>query len=148
MVTALHGAIANPNVLGQQGDDFYALREYVVGDDLRRVHWPPPLGDELMVRHDEMPWQDRTTVILDVRRASHSAAPLERAVSAVASVITASAREDHLTRFMASDNVDSGLGSGIAHNEAILEYLAPRRRRPRLVPPGARHTDAPTRAAS
>ena len=25
---------------------------------------------------------------------------------------------------MASDGVDSGLGSGIAHNEAILEYLA------------------------
>jgi hypothetical protein len=45
-------------------------------------------------------------------------------VSAAASVITASAHEDQLTRFMASDAVDSGLGSGIAHNEAILEYLA------------------------
>jgi uncharacterized protein (DUF58 family) len=120
-----HGATANPNVLGQQGDDFYSLREYVVGDDLRRVHWPSTARrDELMVRHDEMPWQDRTTVVLDVRRASHSAASLERAVSAAASVITASAHEDHLTRFMASDDVDSGLGSGIAHNEAILEYLA------------------------
>src|SRR5262249_37065744 len=68
-----HGATANPNVLGQQGDDFYSLREYVVGDDLRRVHWPSTARrDELMVRHDEMPWQDRTTVVLDVRRASHS----------------------------------------------------------------------------
>jgi uncharacterized protein (DUF58 family) len=120
-----HGAMANPNVLGQQGDDFYSLREYVVGDDLRRVHWPSTARrDELMVRHDEMPWQDRTTVVLDVRRASHSAASLERAVSAAASVITASAHEDQLTRFMASDAVDSGLGSGIAHNEAVLEYLA------------------------
>ena len=70
-----------------QGDDFYALREYVVGDDLRRVHWPSTARrDELMVRHDEMPWQDRTTVVLDVRRASHTAASLERAVSAAASV--------------------------------------------------------------
>jgi uncharacterized protein (DUF58 family) len=120
-----HGAAANPNVLGQQGDDFYSLREYVVGDDLRRVHWPSTARmDELMVRHDEMPWQDRTTIVLDVRRASHSAPSLERAVSAAASVITASAREEHLIRFMASDAVDSGLGSGIAHNEAILEYLA------------------------
>jgi uncharacterized protein (DUF58 family) len=120
-----HGAVANPNVLGQQGDDFYSLREYVVGDDLRRVHWPSTARrDELMVRHDEMPWQDRTTVVLDVRRASHSAASLERAVSAAASVVTAAAGEEHLTRFMASDAVDSGLGSGMAHNEAILEYLA------------------------
>jgi uncharacterized protein (DUF58 family) len=120
-----HGAAANPNVLGQQGDDFYSLREYVVGDDLRRVHWPSTARlDELMVRHDEMPWQDRTTIVLDVRRASHTTASLERGVSAAASVINASAHDDHLTRFMASDGVDSGLGSGIAHNEAILEYLA------------------------
>ena len=29
-----------PNHLGRTGEDFYALRPYVVGDDLRRVHWP------------------------------------------------------------------------------------------------------------
>jgi uncharacterized protein (DUF58 family) len=120
-----HGSASYMNVLGQQGDDFYALREYVVGDDLRRVHWPSTARrDELMVRHDEMPWQDRTTVVLDVRRASHTAASLERAVSAAASVITATAREQHLTRFLASDGVDSNLGTGMAHSEAILEYLA------------------------
>jgi uncharacterized protein (DUF58 family) len=120
-----HGAASNLNVLGQQGDDFYALREYVVGDDLRRVHWPSTARrDELMVRHEEMPWQDRTTVVLDVRRASHTAASLERAVSAAASVITATGREQHLTRFLASDGVDSNLGAGMVHNEAILEYLA------------------------
>jgi uncharacterized protein (DUF58 family) len=120
-----HGAAANPYALGRQGDDFYALREYVVGDDLRRVHWPSTARrDELMMRHDEMPWQARTTVVLDVRRASHSAASLERAVSAAASVMTAAARAQHLTRFLASDSVDSSLGSGIAHTEGIMEYLA------------------------
>ena len=42
------------------GDDFYALREYVVGDDLRRVHWPSSARhDELMVRQDEIPWHGR-----------------------------------------------------------------------------------------
>ena len=30
----------HPNALGRAGEDFYALRAYVVGDDLRRVHWP------------------------------------------------------------------------------------------------------------
>ena len=120
-----HGARRQPARLGRQGDDFYALREYVVGDDLRRVHWPSTARrDELMVRHDEMPWQARTTVVLDVRRASHTAASLERAVSAAASVMTAAARAQHLTRFLASDDVDTALGSGIAHTEGIMEYLA------------------------
>ena len=65
----LGSAVPPPHALGRQGDDFYALREYVVGDDLRRVHWPSTARhDELMVRQDEMPWQDRTTVVLDVRR--------------------------------------------------------------------------------
>src|SRR5262249_57549786 len=95
------------------------------GGDGGGVDWPATARrDELMVRHEEMPWQDRTTVVLDVRRASHTAASLERAVSAAASVITATAREQHLTRFLASDGVDSNLGTGMVHNEAILEYLA------------------------
>ena len=120
-----HGAAANPNALGRQGDDFYALREYVVGDDLRRVHWASTARmDELMVRHDEMPWQDRTTVVLDVRRASHTAASMERAVSAAASIVTAVAREQHLMRFLASDGVDSSTGTGMAHIEGVMEYLA------------------------
>jgi uncharacterized protein (DUF58 family) len=120
-----HGAAANPFALGRHGDDFYALREYVVGDDLRRVHWRSTARmDELMVRHDEMPWQARTTVVLDARRAAHTATSLERAVSAAASVVSAVAREQHLVRFVASDGVDSSLGTGLAHTEAIMEHLA------------------------
>ena len=61
-------APSNPTSLGRTGEDFYALRPYVVGDDLRRVHWPSTARhDELMVRQDELPWQGRTTVLLDVR---------------------------------------------------------------------------------
>ncbi len=58
----------HPNALGRGGEDFYALRHYVVGDDLRRVHWPSTARhDELMVRQDELPWQGRATVLVDVR---------------------------------------------------------------------------------
>jgi uncharacterized protein (DUF58 family) len=96
-----------------------------VGDDLRRVHWPSTARrDELMVRHDVMPWQARTTVVLDVRRASHTAASLERAVSAAASVVTSAAEAQHLVRFLASDGADSSLGSGGAHKDGIMEHLA------------------------
>ena len=69
---------AAPHALGRTGDDFYALRPYVVGDDLRRIHWPSTARhDELLVRQQEQPWQGRTTVVLDVRRAAHDAASFE-----------------------------------------------------------------------
>ncbi|MGH9086046.1 MAG: DUF58 domain-containing protein, partial [Acidimicrobiales bacterium] len=62
-----------PNSLGRTGEDFYALRPYTVGDDLRRVHWPSSARhDELLVRQNELPWQGRTTVLLDVRKAAHA----------------------------------------------------------------------------
>lgn len=119
------GNVVHHRAIGRQGDEFYALREYVVGDDLRRVHWPSTARhDELMVRQDEMPWQDRTTVVLDVRRVSHTEESLERAVSAAASVVTAAYRAQHHLRLLASDGVDAGLGNSIGHVEAIMEYLA------------------------
>jgi uncharacterized protein (DUF58 family) len=119
------GEVVHHRSLGRQGDEFYALREYVVGDDLRRVHWPSTARhDALMVRQDEMPWQDRTTVVLDVRRASHSEASLERAVSAAASIVTTAYRSQHHLRLLGTDGVDSGIGNSLGHVEAIMEYLA------------------------
>ena len=48
------------------GEDFFTLREYQQGDDLRRVHWPSSAKrDELMIRQLEMPWQSRALVVLD-----------------------------------------------------------------------------------
>ena len=119
------GTAVHHRSIGRQGDEFYSLREYVVGDDLRRVHWRSTArNDELMVRQDEMPWQDRTTVVLDVRRAAHSDESIERAVSAAASVVTAAFRFQHHLRLVSSDGVDAGLGNSLGHVEAIMEYLA------------------------
>ena len=40
------------------GEDFFTLREYQQGDDLRRVHWPSSAKrDDLMIKQLEMPWQ-------------------------------------------------------------------------------------------
>ena len=80
----------HPNALGRAGDDFYALRPYQVGDDLRRVHWPATAhNDELMIRQHELPWQERTTVLLDVRATAHVRESFELAVSAAASILNA-----------------------------------------------------------
>ena len=72
------------------GDEFYALRPYVVGDELRRVNWRATArNDELMVRTDERPRTGRTTVVLDRRAAAYSNEGFERAVSATLSALIA-----------------------------------------------------------
>lgn len=54
------------------GEDFFTMREYQQGDDLRRVHWPTSAKrDELMIRQLEMPWQSRAFVVLDPDAASY-----------------------------------------------------------------------------
>lgn len=115
----------HPNALASNGDDFYALRPYVIGDDLRRVHWKSSARtEELLVRQDEMPWQGRATVILDGRRGSHSDESFERAVSAAASVILACARRHYLVRLVTTTGADSHFGAGGAHVENLLELLS------------------------
>jgi uncharacterized protein (DUF58 family) len=114
-----------PNSLGRSGEDFYALRPYVVGDDLRRVHWPSSARhDELLVRQNELPWQGRTTILLDVRRTAHSGDSLEVAVSAAASIVAATARRSDLIRLVTSAGSDSDFAPGTDHVEAIMDHLA------------------------
>ncbi len=120
-----HAGAEHPNAVARLGEDFYALRPYIVGDDLRRVHWPSTARhDELMVRQDELPWQGRATVLLDVRRGAHTPESLELAVSATASIITACWRRRDLARLLVTDGTDSGFAAGHPHVEAIMEYLA------------------------
>jgi uncharacterized protein (DUF58 family) len=115
----------HPTALSWTGEDFYALREYQTGDDLRRVHWPTTAKlDELMIRQDEMPWQGRATVVLDLRRDVHTRQSLEVAVSAAASILNASWRRQSLVRLVDSEGFDSGFAEGHAHREAVLEHLA------------------------
>lgn len=114
-----------PNSLGRSGEDFYALRPYVVGDDLRRVHWPSSARhDELLVRQNELPWQGRTTVLLDVRKSAHRGDSLEVAVSAAASIVAATARRSDLIRLITTAGSDSDFAPGSDHVDAIMEHLA------------------------
>ncbi|MDP1819301.1 MAG: DUF58 domain-containing protein [Acidimicrobiales bacterium] len=113
------------NSLGRTGEEFYALRPYAVGDDLRRIHWPTSARqDELLVRQNELPWQGRTTVLLDVRTAAHDGESLELAVSAAASIVTATARRQDLVRLITTAGSDSDFAPGTDHVQAIMEHLA------------------------
>lgn len=120
-----HAGADHPTALAASGEDFYALREYEVGDDLRRVHWKASARlDELMIRQEEMPWQGRVTVLLDLRRGVHTDESLELVLSAAASVVSACWRHRSLVRLVSTDGVDSGFAAGHGHVEAILEHLA------------------------
>ena len=120
-----HAGADHPTALGATGDDFYALRAYEMGDDLRRVHWPSTARlDELMIRQLEMPWQGRATVLLDVRGRSHNEESLELAVSAAASIVTASWGRGSLLRLVTTGGLDTGFAAGHQHVESIMEELA------------------------
>ncbi len=80
---------------------FDSLREYVVGDELRRVHWRTSARvGELMVRENVDTSLPRIVVLLDNRAAAHPdridgvAESFESACEAAASVVTAAVRED------------------------------------------------------
>ena len=98
------------------GEDFYTLREYQRGDDLRRIHWPSSAKtEELMIRQLETPWQSRALVLLDVRQSAYeSADAFETAVSGAASVIT------HLVR----SGFDADLWAGDANIIDASRYSA------------------------
>jgi len=119
------GGARRATAIGSAGDDFYALRPWVVGDDLRRVHWPSTARrDELMVRQHDVPWQGRATVVLDVRPQHYDDDSLEQAVSAAASIAAGSGQGGALVRLVTTDGSDTGFGAGPAHLDAILERLA------------------------
>ncbi len=80
---------AKPAYHQQGGEDFFTLREYQDGDDLRRVHWPSSAKrDELLIRQLEVPWQSRALVLLDHRaRAYTHPDAFEHAVRGAASAV-------------------------------------------------------------
>ena len=119
------GGTVTQSSFGPSGDEFHALRPYVVGDDLRRVHWKSSARtEELLIRQDELPWQGRATVVVDLRATVHTDASFEAAMSAAASIATACLGAGLELRLLGTDGVDTGHGAGRGHLDTILEHLA------------------------
>lgn len=109
------------------------VREYRLGDDLRRVHWRSSARTgELMVRREEEPWQARCTLFIDNRAAAHRGtgpdSSLERAVTAAASIAVHLSRLGFQVRLVDADGgqFDHGLHQGDVrtHARPVLEHLA------------------------
>ncbi len=111
--------------LASSGDEFFALRPYVVGDELRRVHWRASARfDDLVVRQEERPKTGRVTVLLDIRTETYSQPGFERAVSAALSALYAAFRGGDSLRFTTSASPTPTEIKTRSELEAIDEQLA------------------------
>jgi uncharacterized protein (DUF58 family) len=75
--------------LFRTGDDFYTMRGYEIGDDLRKIHWPSVARTgELMIRQDEAVRRASAVLFLDTRGSALGDWPeaFERGVSVAASI--------------------------------------------------------------
>lgn len=108
------------------GDEFHTMREYVQGDDLRRVHWPSTARQQkLMVRQHEMPWRAETTILLDTRGGVHTgagpASTFEATVSAAASCASHFAHRQHLLRLATESDRHA---PAVVSRQDLLDRLA------------------------
>lgn len=116
---------ARRNPTGSQGEDFYTLREYVEGDDLRRIHWPATAKrNRYMIRQEETPWHARATVLLDDRVGIHSVNSWERSIEAAASVLDLYSRSGYAFRLVQSVGMGVRSGRGADQLNRCLDLLA------------------------
>jgi uncharacterized protein (DUF58 family) len=105
------------------GEEFYTMREYQLGDDLRRIHWPSVARrNRLMIRQDEASRRGVAAVFLDTRAGAlglAGEAGFERAVSAAASVGALLSRSGFTVRLATSESRPIAMTE-----EQLLERLA------------------------
>jgi uncharacterized protein (DUF58 family) len=107
------------------GEEFLTLRDYEVGDDLRRIHWRSTARTgELVVREDEAQWQPRAVVLLDTRPGAHDDASFEAAVEATASIVARLVRSALPVEVITTDGRTLGTtGAGRRHGIGVEALL-------------------------
>ncbi|MEP6477086.1 MAG: DUF58 domain-containing protein [Actinomycetota bacterium] len=93
--------------LFRTGEEFYTMRQYQQGDDLRRIHWPSVArSGELMIRQDESSRRSSALLFADTRMGTvgqaHSPA-FEKVISATASIGVLMARNGFTLRVATAD---------------------------------------------
>lgn len=106
-------------------DEFASLRDYVAGDDIRRIHWRSSARRGTpVVRQFDVPWQRRTTVIADLRADRHDSASFERLMSCVASIFELAAERAELIRLVTTDETSATYRPAEVVLEMQLDRLA------------------------
>ena len=105
------------SIASDLGHEFLTLRNYELGDDLRRVHWRSTARTgELMIRQDESRWRSRAAVVLDVAAGAHDHNSFEVAVEAAASVMARLVRLQRRVELITSTGAVLGTGGGSRHD--------------------------------
>ncbi len=124
-----------PRAFAAAGTEDITVREYRMGDDLRRIHWRSSArADELMVRREEQPYQSRASIMLDTRGTAHRgsgpASSFEYAVSAAASIGAHLSGQGFTLRLLTDEARggditwhDRGISSGV-EVQLLLDSLA------------------------
>jgi uncharacterized protein (DUF58 family) len=104
--------------------DLRDVRPYVVGDEVRHLHWKATARTgQLMVRDFVDPDQPRLTVLLDTRTEPLPAATFEEAVEVAASVLFAASMAGHRCRLLTSAGTDLAAPGGAMASRLFLDEL-------------------------
>ncbi|WP_229693662.1 DUF58 domain-containing protein [Lentzea pudingi] len=101
---ARRGQVGADERVERGGTDLVGLREYVPGDDLRRLHWATSARTgTLMIREDADPARPHLAVLLDDSESSYADPQrFEEAVEVAASLITSALEQGHPVRLLTS----------------------------------------------
>jgi uncharacterized protein (DUF58 family) len=104
--------------------DLRDVRPYVVGDEVRHLHWKATARTgQLMVRDFVDPDQPRLTVLLDTRTEPLPEAIFEEAVEVVASILFAGSMAGHRCRLLTSAGADVAAPGGPLASRQFLDEL-------------------------
>ncbi len=115
------GPVSDPPLHGSS--DLRAVREYVMGDEVRHLHWKATARTgRLMVREYVDPARTRFAVVLDTRRSAMSAEVFEEAVEVAASLVRASAADGQQCRLVTPGG-DTSVDGGLRAARVLLDVL-------------------------
>ncbi len=102
---------------------FHRLREYVVGDDLRLVHWRSSARTgRLVVKHNVDTSQPYSVVLLDQRPGGYTEESFESAVDVAASVLVAASANKAPVELRLTDGATIG-GPRLREVGPLIDYL-------------------------
>lgn len=112
-----------------QGFEFYGMRDYIPGDDPRRIVWTAAARTgRFLVRESEQGITDRVTLVLDNERRTHSpghpSETFELAVRAVASLGAYNIKQGYSVKLASNDAVLAPELRGGRARIALLDELA------------------------
>lgn len=112
-----------------QGFEFYGMRDYVPGDDPRRIVWTAAARTgKFLVRESEQGITDRVTLVLDNERKAHSpgypSETFELAVRAIASLGAYNIKQGYSVRLITNDSTSSPELRGGRARITMLDELA------------------------